>query len=326
MAETKQHPHAPSPTQAAARVLTLEAQALARFANEIPADFEPAIAAVLEMRGRLIVSGIGKSGHVGRKIAATLASTGTPSYFVHPAEASHGDLGMIGESDICLLLSNSGESAELGDIIAYTQRFGIPVIGISSRLDSTLMRSATYKLLLPDAPEACPIGMAPTTSTTMTLALGDALAVALMEARGFRPEDFRGFHPGGKLGARMRKVADLMHGADSLPLVSAGTPMSDALLVMSAKGFGIVAVADNDGRLAGIVTDGDLRRNMQGLLEHTADQIATADPVTVTPDQLAAQALAIMNDRKISVLLVVNGDNRPQGVLHVHDCLRAGVI
>jgi arabinose-5-phosphate isomerase len=326
MAETKHHPHTPSPTQAAARVLTLEAQALARFADEIPADFEPAIAAVLEMRGRLIVSGIGKSGHVGRKIAATLASTGTPSYFVHPAEASHGDLGMIGESDICLLLSNSGESAELGDIITYTQRFGIPVIGISSRLDSTLMRSATYKLLLPDAPEACPIGMAPTTSTTMTLALGDALAVALMEARGFRPEDFRGFHPGGKLGARMRKVADLMHGTDSLPLVAAGTPMSDALLVMSAKGFGIVAVADENGRLAGIVTDGDLRRNMQGLLDHTADQIATADPVTVTPDQLAAQALAIMNDCKISVLLVVDGDNRPQGVLHVHDCLRAGVI
>lgn len=313
-------------TDTAARVLRLEAQGLTRLADHIPADFAPAAAAILGLQGRVIVSGMGKSGHVGHKIAATLASTGTPAYFVHPAEASHGDLGMITEGDICLLLSNSGESAELGDIIAYTQRFGIPVIAISARSDSTLMRAATWRLLLPDTPEACPIGMAPTTSTTMALALGDALAVALMEARGFRAEDFRGFHPGGKLGARMRRVSDLMHGADSLPLVGVDTPMSEALLVMSAKGFGIVAVTDTAGTLAGIVTDGDLRRNMADLLARTAGQIATRDPVTVTPDMLAAQALAVMNERKISVLLAVDDARRPVGLLHVHDCLRAGVI
>jgi len=313
-------------TDTAARVLRLEAQGLTRLADHVPADFAPAVAAILALQGRVIVSGMGKSGHVGHKIAATLASTGTPAYFVHPAEASHGDLGMITEADICLLLSNSGESAELGDIIAYTQRFGIPVIAISARSDSTLMRAATWPLLLPDTPEACPIGMAPTTSTTMAMALGDALAVALMEARGFRAEDFRGFHPGGKLGARMRRVSDLMHGADSLPLVSADTAMSEALLVMSARGFGIVAVTDAAGTLAGIVTDGDLRRNMAGLLERTAGEIATRDPVTVTPDMLAAQALAVMNDRKISVLLAVDEARRPVGLLHVHDCLRAGVI
>ena len=313
-------------TDIAARVLRLEAQGLERLAAGVPADFAAAVDAILALKGRVIVSGMGKSGHVGHKIAATLASTGTPAYFVHPAEASHGDLGMITDADICLLLSNSGESAELGDIIAYTQRFRIPVIGISSRADSTLMRAATWQLLLPPAPEACPIGMAPTTSTTMALALGDALAVALMEARGFRAEDFQGFHPGGKLGARMRKVADLMHGADSLPLAGHDTPMSEALVEMSARGFGIVAVTDDSGALAGIVTDGDLRRNMDGLLNRSAGQIATPDPVTVTPDMLAAQALALMNERKISVLLVVDAGRRPVGVLHVHDCLRAGVI
>jgi arabinose-5-phosphate isomerase len=315
-----------SPTDIATRVLRREAQGLMRLADEVPQDFAPAVAAILALKGRVIVSGMGKSGHVGHKIAATLASTGTPAYFVHPAEASHGDLGMITEADICLLLSNSGESAELGDIIAYTRRFSIPVVAISSRMDSTLMRGATWRLLLPDAPEACPIGMAPTTSTTMALALGDALAVALMEARGFRADDFHGFHPGGKLGARMRRVADLMHGTDSLPLVAKGTPMSEALLEMSAKGFGIVAVTDDAGALAGIVTDGDLRRNMEGLLARSAGQIATRDPVTVTPDMLAAEALAIMNARKISVLLAVDAARRPVGLLHVHDCLRAGVI
>lgn len=314
-----------SPSAVASKVLTLEATALSSMAAAIPADFDAAVAAILSMQGRLVVSGIGKSGHVGRKIAATLASTGTPAYFVHPAEASHGDLGMINDKDICLLLSNSGETSELGDILAYCARFAIPVIGISSRAGSTLMRAARFELLLPSAPEACPNGMAPTTSTTLSIALGDALAVALMEARGFRAEDFRGFHPGGKLGARMRRVAELMHGAEALPLVTTATPMGEALLTMSAKGFGITAVAAEDGTLAGIVTDGDLRRNLDSLMSHNAGDIATRDPVTVPPDMLAAQALALMNERNISVLLVTDEQKRPVGILHVHDCLRAGV-
>lgn len=309
----------------AARVLSLEAKALLAMASAVPADFDAAVEAILMMEGRLVVSGIGKSGHVGRKIAATLASTGTPAYFIHSAEASHGDLGMISEKDVCLLLSNSGETAELGDVLAYCARFGIPVIGISSRAGSTLMRSACFELLLPHAPEACPNGMAPTTSTTLSIALGDALAVALMEARGFKAEDFRGFHPGGKLGARMRRVEELMHGAETLPLVKTTTLMGEALLTMSAKGFGIIAVVTENGTLAGIVTDGDLRRNLENLLSHTAGMIASKHPVTVPPSMLAAQALSLMNERKISVLLVADDQNRPVGILHVHDCLRAGV-
>lgn len=309
----------------ASRVLCLESAALADMSTAIPIDFDSAVETILAMEGRLVVSGIGKSGHVGRKIAATLASTGTPAYFVHPAEASHGDLGIISEKDICLLLSNSGETTELGDILAYCARFFIPVIGISSRSGSTLMRAAQFELLLPPAPEACPNGMAPTTSTTLSIAIGDALAVALMEARGFQVEDFRGFHPGGKLGARMRRVEELMHCADALPLVTETTPMGEALLTMSAKGFGITVVIAEDGSLAGIVTDGDLRRNLDNLMSHTAGDIATRNPVTVPPSMLAAQALALMNERKISVLLVADEQNRPVGILHVHDCLRAGV-
>lgn len=309
----------------ASRVLALEASALSDMAAAVPADFDAAVAAILSMEGRLVVSGIGKSGHVGRKIAATLASTGTSAYFVHPAEASHGDLGMISEKDICLLLSNSGETAELGDILAYCARFAISVIGISSHSGSTLMRAARFELLLPPAPEACPNGMAPTTSTTLSIALGDALAVALMMARGFRTEDFHGFHPGGKLGARMRRVADLMHGADALPLVTPTTPMGEALVTMSMKGFGMTVVVAEDGILAGIVTDGDLRRNLENLMSHKAGDIATRNPITVPPDMLAAQALALMNEHKISVLLVINEQKRPVGILHVHDCLRAGV-
>ena len=316
----------PSHADAARSVLALEAQALTRLAEDLPADFAAVVAHILDMKGRVIVSGLGKSGHVGRKICATLASTGTPAYFVHAAEASHGDLGMITAEDVCVLISNSGETAELVEVLGYTRRFGISVVGISSRNDSALMRHADYCLTLPAMPEACPIGMAPTTSTTMTMALGDALAVALMRARGFEAGHFREFHPGGKLGAQLRHVSELMHGADSLPLVAPATPMGDALLVMSAKGFGIVAVAEADGPLQGIVTDGDLRRNMSGLLDSTAGAIATRDPVTVTPDMLAAEALALMNDRQISVLLVVDAARRPLGVLHVHDCLRAGVV
>lgn len=310
--------------RAAQDVLRLEAQALEALAEALPEDLPRAVEAILAAPGRVIVCGVGKSGHVGRKISATLASTGTPSYFVHAAEASHGDLGMITEGDLVLLISNSGETAELSDVLAYARRFGIPVIGISSRAGSTLMRASDYKLLLPNRPEACPIGMAPTTSTTMALALGDALAVALMTARGFQPEHFRDFHPGGKLGAQLMRVSELMHSGDDLPLVQADTPMSETLLVMSAKGFGLAAVIEAD-QLVGVVTDGDLRRNMQGLMTHTAGEIATRAPKTVTETTLAARALGVMNDAKISALLVVNDRGTPVGVLHIHDCLNAGV-
>ncbi|GLS99976.1 KpsF/GutQ family protein [Sphingobium jiangsuense] len=309
----------------ARQVLLAEAQALDILTRHIPPDLEYAVETILTARGRVIVSGIGKSGHIGRKISATLASTGTPSHFVHAAEASHGDMGTITPDDVCLLLSNSGETAELRDILAYTRRFSIPLIAISSRPHSTIMRSADYRLALPAIPEACPNGMAPTTSTTMMIALGDALAIALMEARGFAPEDFRDFHPGGQLGAQMARVDELMHRRNELPLVRPETPMSEVLLTMSSKGFGIAIVVDGNGRLTGVITDGDLRRNMTSLMERTAGQVATTGPTVIQPDLLAVKALALMNQRKISALPVVDIAGCPVGILHIHDLLRAGV-
>jgi len=317
-------PHPKSDIETARRVLRIEAAALEQMASELPDDFSAVVDAILKTTGRVIVSGVGKSGHIGNKIAATLASTGTPASFVHATEASHGDLGMVTAADFCLLISNSGETAELRDIVAHTRRFSIPMAAISSKPDSTLMRAADYKLGLPPAPEACHIGMAPTTSTTLTLALGDALAVALMERRNFRPDDFRVFHPGGKLGAQMATVAQLMHSGDELPVVDANMPMQDALITMTAKGFGIAAVC-RDGRLTGVISDGDLRRHMHHLMEKQAGDIASENPVTVSADQFAAEALNIMNTRKISVLMVVDAENMPIGILHIHDLLRAGV-
>jgi len=309
----------------AQRTLHTEAAALQYLAEHLPADFAPAVGRILEVGGRVIVSGIGKSGHIGRKIAATLASTGTPSHFVHCAEASHGDLGMLTPDDICLLLSNSGETAELRDIIYHTRRFSIPMIGISSNPDSTLMTAADYRLTLPRRPEACPIGMAPTTSTTLTLALGDALAVALMEERGFAAEDFGVFHPGGKLGAQMKTVGEMMHTGDALPVLDHTATMHDVLLTMTSKGFGI-AILTRDGVMSGVITDGDLRRNMAHLMERTPDEIANPTPVAVAPDCLAPAALALANERKVSALLVVDDSRVPVGVLHIHDFLRAGVM
>jgi arabinose-5-phosphate isomerase len=271
---------------------------------------------------------MGKSGHVARKIAATLASTGTPAQYVHPAEASHGDLGMVTEQDVALVLSNSGETPELSDILAHTRRFNIPLIGVAAREGSTLLRQSDVAILLPAAEEACGTGVVPTTSTTMTLALGDALAIALMEHRRFTPEHFRTFHPGGKLGAKLARVGDLMHRGDTVPLVRTGTPMSEALLTISQKTFGVVGVTDTDDRLIGIVTDGDLRRHMDGLLSMTADQVMTKSPRTINPDDLAEKAVAVMNDRKITCLFVVeaHGNGGAIGILHIHDCLRAGVV
>jgi arabinose-5-phosphate isomerase len=311
-------------TQAIRRVLRIEAEALADLAAAPPASLALAVALILATRGRVIVSGIGKSGHVGRKIAATLASTGTPAFFVHPAEASHGDLGMVTPADLCLMLSNSGETDELRDLIAHCLRFDIPVVAMTKVPGSTLAQAARVAVVVPDRPEACPIGMAPTTSTTMMLALGDALAVALMEARGFLPEHFRTYHPGGKLGARLMTVRQVMHGGEAVPLVPEGASMADTILVMSARGFGVAGVTDPSGRLVGVISDGDLRRNMAGLLERQAGAVATRDPVTVAPGTLAAEALAIMNQRKIGVLFATEA-GQPVGIVHVHDLLRVGV-
>ncbi|MEM8790665.1 MAG: KpsF/GutQ family sugar-phosphate isomerase [Pseudomonadota bacterium] len=311
------------------RVLALEAEALAQFARDLPGEFSAAVDLMLGVRGRVIVSGMGKSGHVGHKIAATLASTGTPAQFVHPAEASHGDLGMITDQDVVLMLSNSGETRELADIIAHTRRFKIPLIGVASRPGSTLLTQADIALTLPPAEEACPNGLAPTTSTTLTIALGDALAVALMERRAFTPESFRRFHPGGTLGAQLVTVSALMTTGDGMPLIAEDAPMSEALLVMSEKGFGVAGTVDAAGRLTGVITDGDLRRNMEGLLERSAGDVATGRPRTIAPDALAQEALAEMNARspQITTLFVLDpaGPGTPLGILHMHDCLRAGV-
>jgi arabinose-5-phosphate isomerase len=307
------------------RVISREAEALALLSAGLGPSFAEAATLIMAATGRIIVSGMGKSGHVARKIAATLASTGTPAHFVHPAEASHGDLGMLTKGDVALVLSNSGETPELADIVAHTRRFGIPLIAVASQRDSTLARQADVAIILPQAAEACDTGIVPTTSTTMTLALGDALAIALMEHRAFTPEHFRLFHPGGKLGAKLLKVRDLMH--SDLPLVSSDCPMTEALLVISQKGFGVVGVTEAD-RLVGIITDGDLRRHMEGLLGLTAGAVMTRGPRSVAPDALAELAVAMMNDGKITCLFVADPQQPATalGIVHIHDCLRAGVI
>ncbi|HEX6859991.1 MAG TPA: KpsF/GutQ family sugar-phosphate isomerase [Caulobacteraceae bacterium] len=306
------------------RVLGIEADALRQLSDSLGEAFAEAVEAIFRAKGRVVCTGIGKSGHVARKIASTLASTGTPAMFVHAAEASHGDLGMVGSDDIVLALSKSGEVRELADVLAYTGRFSIPLIGITASAESALGKASTILLLLPDAPEATAYVGAPTTSTTLQIALGDALAVALLERRGFTAGDFKVFHPGGKLGAQLQTVGDLMHTGPELPIVTPDTPMPQALLVMTEKRFGSVAV-DDGGKLAGIITDGDLRRHMDGLMSHTAGEVMTPDPQTVTPDMLAAEALRQMEERRITVLFVVDG-GKPVGILHIHDILRAGVV
>ncbi len=311
----------------ARRVITEEAAGLTALSAALGEGFSETVEIILSAKGRVIVSGMGKSGHIARKIAATLASTGTPAQFVHPAEASHGDLGMVTTGDVVLALSNSGEAPELAHLVAYTRRFNIPLIALTSRANSTLGSQADIRINIPQLGEACGHGVVPTTSTTMTLAVGDALAIALMESRDFTPENFRDFHPGGKLGAQLSRVRDLMHKGDAIPLVGINTPMSDVLLTISQKGFGVVAVLDDNHRLAGVVTDGDLRRHMDGLLSRTAGEVMTTDPRTVGPDILAQAAVAEMSG-KITCLFVVDpsGSRQVVGVLHIHDCLRAGVV
>ena len=310
---------------AAQRVFDYAKQGLDALSSGLGTDFLAALDIFSAVTGRVIVTGVGKSGHVGRKIAATLASTGTPSFFVHAGEASHGDLGMVTKGDAVLAISNSGEAHELHDILAYTKRFDIPLIAITSKAKSTLAQSATVALLLPAVPEACPMGLAPTTSTTMTLALGDALAVALLERRGFNADDYKVFHPGGQLGRKLFKVEDLMHKGDELPLVASQTSMSDVILVMTQKTFGVAGVVDAAGKLVGIVTDGDLRRRIHDLFTLKAADVMTAKPKTTGPNILAAEAMRRMNDWKITSVFVVENE-KPVGILRMHDILRAGAI
>lgn len=313
----------------ALRTLETGRAGLAALANAIGdglgAGFVAAVDTIRQSRGRVIVTGMGKSGHVARKIAATLASTGTPAFFVHAADASHGDLGMIRSDDVMLALSWSGETEELKDLITYSRRFRIPLIAITVNAASTLGRAADIVLAVPQIREACPHNLAPTTSSLMQLALGDALAIALLESRGFTAVDFGVFHPRGRLGAALKFVRDVMHPGAAVPLIARGASMAEAIVEMSAKGFGCVAVTDDDGRLVGVITDGDLRRHMRvDLLQAPVEQIMTTAPKTIRPDQLASEALQLLNSSKITALIIVDAD-RPVGIVHLHDLLRAGV-
>jgi arabinose-5-phosphate isomerase len=320
--------------EAARRVLAVEGDALGALSRSLDQRFSRAVDLIVGVEGRVIVSGMGKSGHIANKIAATLASTGTPAQFVHPGEASHGDLGFITRKDAALLLSNSGKTAELTDVIEFTRRAGIPLIAITGGADSALAQHADVALILPAAPEACPMGLAPTTSTTMQLALGDALAVALMKRRGFKEEDYRVLHPGGSLGRKLVQVAEIMHRGAELPLVPRDALMSDVLIVMTSKRFGCAGVVDAVGGLLGVITDGDLRRHMQGdLLKQRAHDVMTAKPRLVRAGALGGEALRLMNqnEKPVTCLFVVADEDvgtttpKPVGIVHVHDCLRSGV-
>ena len=314
----------------ALRTLEIEADGLRALIDSVTGPLaEPlsrAVDTLKAARGRVIVTGIGKSGHVGQKLAATFASTGSPAFFVHPSEASHGDLGMITRDDVILALSWSGETVELKNILTFSRRFAVPLIAITSKRESALGRSADVVLELPRIKEACPHGLAPTTSTTIQLALGDALAVALLEAKGFTAHDFKVFHPGGSLGAQLKFVSDVMHKADALPLAPEQTPMSDAILIMTQRAFGCLGVVDTKGKLVGVITDGDLRRHMgEDLMTAKAGEIMTRNPKSIKPGALASSALEMLNAARITALFVVDR-GKPVGILHVHDLLRTGVV
>jgi arabinose-5-phosphate isomerase len=313
---------------AARRVIRAEIEGLQQLAHALDGAFGTALDLCAASTGRIIVTGIGKSGHIARKIAATLASTGTSAQFVHPAEASHGDLGMIGAGDVVIALSNSGNSAELADIVAYSRRFKIPLVAVTGARRSTLAEAADVVMLLPAAAEACSMGLTPTTSTTMMLALGDALAVALLERKGFSTEDFQLYHPGGSIGRKLLRVADIMHTGTAIPLALPQTPMSEAILLMTEKSFGCVGVCDVDGKLVGVITDGDLRRHMgNALLGQTATAVMSRNPKTIAANRLAGEALALMTDRAppTTSLFVIDDAGCPIGFIHVHDCVRAGI-
>lgn len=314
----------------ARRTLAIENEALAKLIAALDGPlgiaFGEAVRLIKEATGRVVVTGMGKSGHIARKIAATLASTGTPAFFVHPAEAGHGDLGMIARDDVIIMISNSGETAELRAILDYAKRFDVKIIGLTSRAESTLASLSDVALCLPDAREACPIGMAPTTSTLLQLAMGDALALTLLEDRGFNAAQFKTFHPGGLLGAALTHVREIMHKAPRLPLVAPGTPMAEALVIMTQKSLGCLGIVDDEGKLIGILTDGDLRRHMsRDLIDQAIVEVMTHTPRTITPEMLASEALEYLNSSKITALFVVDAENRPIGLVHVHDLLRQGV-
>src|SRR4051812_20609949 len=313
----------------ALRTLEAEASGVTALATALQSDLGPSFVAaadlILKAKGRLIITGLGKSGHIGRKIAATFASTGTPAFFVHAAEASHGDLGMITADDVILALSWSGEQPEMKNLVTYAKRFRIAVLAMTADAASTLAQAADVALTLPKAREACPHNLAPTTSSLMMLALGDALAIALLEGRGFTSVDFSVLHPGGKLGAMLKYTRDLMHAGAAVPLKPLGTRMSDALVEMSSKGFGCVGIVDGGGHVVGIVTDGDLRRHMRpDLMTALVDEVMTNNPKTIGADLLASEALEILNSSKITALIVADA-NKPVGIVHLHDILRAGV-
>jgi arabinose-5-phosphate isomerase len=323
----------PSPATriaSARRALAIESEGLNGLIAQLDGDLGQGFANAVELmrnaRGRIILTGIGKSGHIARKIAATLASTGTPAMFVHPAEASHGDLGMIAHDDVIVMLSNSGESLELKNILAYSRRFKVPLVAITSKAASTVATEADVALILPQAKEACPIGLAPTTSTLLQLALGDALAIALLEDKGFSARDFQMFHPGGRLGAALTHIRDVMHKPPKLPLVPPDMLMSAALVIMTERSLGCLGVVDASDRLVGIITDGDLRRHMsKDLLDLTTASVMTTAPRTIDPNALASEALEQLNSRKITSLFVVDEQTRPIGLVHIHDLLRLGV-
>jgi arabinose-5-phosphate isomerase len=311
------------------RVLAIEAEALATLAARLDARFDEAVRLIAGRGGKVVVTGMGKSGHVGRKIAATLASTGTPAFFLHAAEALHGDLGMLERHDLVLAVSNSGETAEILDLVPHVQRLGLPLVALTGRAGSTLARTAAAVLDVSVAEEACPLGLAPTASTTAALAMGDALAVALLEYRGFRPEDFAALHPAGTLGRKLLRVSDLMHTGDEVPQVGLRSVMTDVLLEMTAKRLGVTAVVDAERRLVGIVTDGDLRRALADggdVMTRTVADVMGRRPKTIEADALAALAVAIMERHAITVLFILDADDRLAGVIHLHDLLRAGVV
>lgn len=309
----------------ARRTMDKEIEALRMMEDDLNGNLSQALDLMQNTKGRVIITGMGKSGHIGSKIAATLASTGTPSFFVHPGEASHGDLGMVTQDDVVVAISNSGETKELSDIILYCKRYGIPLIAMTKNPDSALGRAGDVLLQLPNDGEACPLGLAPTSSTTATLVLGDILAVCLLERKGFSKTDFKQRHPGGKLGSFLQKVSDLMHKGDEMPLVYDNATMQEALLMMTSKMLGCVGIIDKDRHLLGIITDGDLRRCLSpDMLTKKAADLMTRNPKTATPDILAAEVVKIMNEKKITQLFVIN-DNCPIGIIHLHDCLKAGV-
>ena len=311
----------------AKRTIDKEVEALRMMENSFDESLTQALDLMQSCKGRVIVTGMGKSGHIARKIAATLASTGTPSFFVHPSEASHGDLGMLTTDDVVIAISNGGESKELADILLYCKRFNIPLVAITKNPDSTLGKNSNLVLRLPNDGEACPLGLAPTSSTTATLVMGDVLAIDLMERKGFSATDYKQRHPGGKLGAILSKVSDLMHSGSEMPIIGEDAIMQDALMEMTAKMLGCVGIVDKEGNLIGIITDGDLRRWMSpGLILEKVSTVMTKNPKTISPDALAVEALKTMNTtgKGITNLFVVDG-TKPIGLIHIHDCLRAGV-